>query len=376
MEFCGVIVCYMAQMIQDVRSRFFGVGKGYSIAAVLTLLLLIVICVWPKPITAPPAQIDTTSPHAVQEIIMNDDLRLYRLIHGRIEKGVSYYQAAFAEHRINGYPVKPFVTVRLPTLALVSTALGHNIMTILLASLGIAIVLAWWRQLDGAFRDPGRRVTGVMLLASGLMLAAFPKYIVLHELWAGMFIALSLGLYRQQRFWPSVLAAACALAIRETTLPFVMLMAAFAIFEGRWREVMAWGLLICAFAAGLYAHYVAVSALVTPSDLASPGWAEMGGMHAAVRALTMTSALRALPEFIAALAIPLALFGWTSWRGAIGLRGTLYLAGYSFMLMLIGRAENFYWGVMVAPLLLLGLAFLPQAIMDIVQSLKSRRPIS
>ncbi len=376
MEFCCVIVRDLAQMIQEVRSRFCGIGKGYSIAAVLTLLLLIVICAWPKPITAPPPKIDTTSPHAAQEIIMNDDLRLYRLIHGRIEKGASYYQAVFAEHRINVYPLKPFVTVRLPTLALVSTALGHAIMTILLASLGFATVLAWWRQLDGAFRDPGRRITGVMLLASGLMLAAFPKYIVLHELWAGIFIALSLGLYHQQRFWPSLLAAACALAIRETSLPFVMLMAAFAIFEGRWREVMVWTLLICAFAAGLYAHHAAVTALVTPSDLASPGWAEMGGVHAAVRALTMTSALRALPEFIAALAIPLALFGWASWQSVIGFRGVLYIAGYSFMLMLIGRAENFYWGVMVAPLLLLGLAFLPQAIMDIVQSLNSRRSIS
>ncbi len=360
-------------MIQEVRSRFYGIGKGYSIAALLALCMLITICVWPKPVTVAPPKIVTTSPQAAQETVMNDDLRLYRLINDRIEKGASYYQAAFVEQRINGYPVKPFVTVRLPILAAISAVLGHVAMTILLALLCIATVLAWWRQLDGAFRDPGRRVTGVMLLASGLMLAIFPQYIVLHELWAGVFIALSLGLYRPQRFWPSVIAAACALAIRETTLPFAMLMAAFAVFERRWREVMAWGLLICAFATGLYAHYVVVSALVIQSDLASPGWVQIGGVNAAVRALTMTSALRTLPELIAAFAIALSLFGWASWRSAIGCRGTLYLAGYSFMLMLIGRAENFYWGVMVAPLLLLGLAFFPQAILDIAHNLNPRR---
>jgi hypothetical protein len=376
MEFCRILFRDLAQMIQEVRSRFYGIGRGYSIAVLLSVLLLIIICAWPKPVTNAPPKVETTSHDAAQEIIMNDDLRLYRLINERIEKGASYYQAAFAEQRINGYPVKPFVTVRLPTLAVISTGLGNAIMTILLAALAIVTVLAWWRQLDGAFRDPGRRITGVMLLASGLILAVFPQYIVLHELWAGMFIALSLGLYRPQRFWLSVIAAACALAVRETALPFVLLMAAFAVLERRWREVTAWGLLICAFAAGLYLHYLAVSALVIQSDLASPGWAQMGGVHASVRALTMTSALRVLPEFIAAFAIPLSLFGWVSWRGTIGLRGTLYLAGYSFMLMLIGRAENFYWGVMVAPLLLLGLGFLPQAIADIMRNLNSRRSTS
>jgi hypothetical protein len=359
-------------MNKGVCSRFSGFTKVQSIFLLVALFLLMCACLWPKFVSEPKANVISPAPLTARQTIMNDDLRLYLRINDRMKNGVSYYQAAFAEHRINEYPTRPFVTVRLPTLALLNSYLGRGIMAVLLGGLAITIVLTWWKQLDGAFRDPGRRITGVMLIASGLMLAVFPKYIVLHELWAGMLVALSLGIYRPDRFWPAIAAAAGALATREMALPFVLLMTAFALFERRWHEVAAWTALICVFSIGLYAHAMSVNALVIPADLASPGWAQMGGIKTAIRSLMMTSALRVLPDIFAAIFIPASFFGWLSWRSAIGLRGTLYLAGYGFMLMFIGRTENFYWGVMVAPLLLLGLAFLPQTVGDLTSNLKRR----
>ncbi len=363
----------MAQINEEIRSRFWGLGRYQSVLLLLLLVQAIALCIKPA------LHMDDVSPAAkashnsAKPDITNDDLRLYRLITDRVSKGETYYAAAFAEHRVNEYPTKPFVTVRIPTLAVLSAAANPGMIGLAFALLAIGALLVWLRQIDNAFRDPGRRITAVMLIASGLIMGAIPRYFVLHELWAGAFIALSLGLYRPQNFWPAILAAAAALSVRETALPFVLLMAAFAVFERRWREVAAWSALIALFSVVLFYHANIVNSLFMADDISSPGWLRLGGLQAMVGAMAKTSALRILPEILAAFVIPLALFGWISWRGKIGARGTLYIAGYGFMLMIIGRPENFYWGLMVAPLLLLGLAFVPQAFGDVIHNLRTGR---
>jgi len=45
------------------------------------------------------------------------DTALYRKVAERVAKSENYYEAAVAEHRLRDYPLKPFVTVRLPTSA-------------------------------------------------------------------------------------------------------------------------------------------------------------------------------------------------------------------------------------------------------------------
>jgi hypothetical protein len=371
MEFRRILICDMAQMNDGVKTRFSELGRNYSILLLLLVALAIGLSVKPA------LHMDDMSASAIQKQkagkpdITNDDLRLYRLITARVANGEGYYSAAFAEHRANEYPTRPFVTVRLPTLAVLTGPLSHFAIGLAFAVIAIATLLVWLKKLDNAFRDPGRRITGVMLIASGLIMGVIPRYFVLHELWAGALIALSLGLYRPQNYWPSILAAAGALAVRETALPYVMLMAAFAIYEKRWREVMVWGLLLGMFAIGLSLHALTVNGLFLPSDVASPGWLRFGGLQSMIAAMAKTSALRIFPELAAALAIPLSLLGWMSWRSSIGARGVLYIAGFGFMLTIIGRAENFYWGLMIAPLLLLGLAFVPQALADVVHSIKA-----
>ena len=57
----------------------------------------------------------------------------------------------------------------------------------------------------------------------------------------------------------------------------------------------------------------------------------------------------------------LALFGWTGWNSAMGNFGSLLTLGYGFAFMIAGRDNNFYWGVLIVPILLMGLAMMPQA---------------
>jgi hypothetical protein len=77
------------------------------------------------------------------------------------------------------------------------------------------------------------------------------------------------------------------------------------------------------------------------------------------------SLLLFLPLPAVALLVPLALLGWAGVRGATGERIALLLLGYAAGLMLVGRPDNFYWGILIAPLLPIGLAFAPRALLDL-----------
>jgi hypothetical protein len=302
----------------------------------------------------------------------NEDLLLYNHIVTRVAAGDNYYRAAAEELRAGNYPLKPFVAFRLPTLALVAAWLGQPALQVLQYLMFAAMVAAWWVRFDGAFTDNGRRLTAAMLAAAGVAVALSGKYLLLHEVWAGTLIALSLALHRPGRWGWSVATAALALAIRELALPFVLLMGTFALFRRGWREAAVWAAVILLFALAMSWHAGEVAKMVLPSDPASPGWATLGGWAGLLRTFHLTGPLRWAPMEVGAIAIVLALFGWASWKSQTGLAASLMYLGYGLSFMLFGRANNFYWGLMVTPAFLIGLAFLPQALTDLTAAVRAR----
>jgi hypothetical protein len=215
-----------------------------------------------------------------------------------------------------------------------------------------------------------------MLAAAGVAVALTGKYVLLHEVWAGTLVALSLALHRSDRWGWSVVVAAVALAIRELSLPYILLMAAFALYRRSWREVGAWTGLVLLFAAGMAWHASEVARVTLSSDPASPGWTELGGWEGVLRTFHLAGPLRWLPMEVGAVAIVLALFGWASWRSQTGLAATLLYLGYGLAFMLFGRANNFYWGLMVTPAFLLGIAFLPRALSDLAAEIRTRHAVT
>jgi hypothetical protein len=229
----------------------------------------------------------------------------------------------------------------------------------------LATLLAWRHRLRNQFADPGRRTIALGLLLAGMMAAFWREFVVLHELWAGILLALAFALHRPNKWLPSVALAACALMIRELSLPFVLLMGAFAVHDRRWREVASVAVVVVAFALVMILHAQHVAAVVTAADPASPGWTSFNGWAGFIRAMQMPSALRAFPDWVGSITVILCLFGWLSWRSRAGLFGVFLFAGYGLAFMALGRPNNFYWGFMVVPTFLIGLAFLPQAFADL-----------
>ncbi len=358
----------MAQALK--ASRFAGLGRAQAIGVVLALLAVLAATVWATMAQAPAAP---SGPAAVSTAD-DQDLVVYRKINARVASGEGYYSAAAAELRRGNYPLKPFFVFRLPTLPWMSAAAGPAGMPVMLWLTFTAMLVAWWRRLENAFEDWPGRFMAVLLVGAGGSVALNAHLAVVHEVWAGLLIAISIAIHREKSWIPSVAIAAAAVFVRELALPFVLLMGAFALWGRRWREFAAWTALVIAFALAIGLHAMEVGRVVSAADPLSPGWRGFGGWPTFLRTMQLTSALRVFPDTLSAAGVVLALFGWSSWRGPGGLFGTLLIAGYGLMFMLFARPDNFYWGLLLAPLFALGLAFLPRAFADLLGAIAKPRP--
>ena len=289
------------------------------------------------------------------------DLRLYDAIAERVGNGEPYYEVAVEEQRARGFPVRPGLAVRLPTLAHVSGALGEWGMIALALLLGGGTLVAWHYRLRDIPGGPGRLRFIMILLVIGAVAGLKPQYLALHEVWSGMLVALSIGLYRTVRWWPALLAAALALAVRELALPYVLLMGAMALWQGRRAESVAWGMLALLFVAALWWHLSTVAQLVSETDPAGPGWLALRGLGGWTSNIALSSPLQFLPAWLAAPLALLPLLGWAEWKTRFGVTGFLLCLGYGVLFMIAGRDNNFYWALMVMPVWFVGYAFVPRA---------------
>ena len=291
----------------------------------------------------------------------DDDLALYDIAIERIGQGENYYDFIVAEHRKADYPVRPGIAVRLPTLAYLDAWLGPNGQVGAALALILGVLAAWWRRLgDEPGGEPVRKVA-LALLFLGASLGLNRHYFVLHELWAGMLLALAFGLHRPGKWAAAWAAAALALAIREHALPFVLLLGAMALWRRDWKEAGAWALLTLLFGIGLAWHLSLVEAQLLPTDRPSPSWFALRGLSGWLSNVTLSSNLRFLPHWLAGPALVLMVFGWCGWRSPAGSFGALLYLGYAAAFMIAGRPDNFYWGAVIAPAMFMGLAFVPMA---------------
>lgn len=345
-------------------------------AAALTVAALLIavmaFSVWtsaafaPAPVARPPAPVAATE--AGPNTNGTGDLALYARIADRVAAGESYYVAAMDEQRAQEYPTRPFVAVRLPTLAVLDAALGLTVMRVLAAGLlGAALLALQFRLQDNA--APAERIAAqLMLLGGGVAAVVLPQVGLIHEVFAGLLLTLALLLYRPHRWWPSLLAAGLALAVRELAAPFVLLWLVFALAGARWREAAGVAGLLALFALGMTAHYFAVEGGRLPGDPVSQGWQGLAGYGLPIMALIRLTPLTLLPPALAAALVVLPLIGWISLGGRLGLFAFLWFAGFLTAVALFARPENFYWSQLVLPAYATGLAFVPRALAELGQA--------
>ncbi|TPG55157.1 hypothetical protein [Sphingomonas glacialis] len=301
------------------------------------------------------------------------DILLYETIVQGLRGGGDYYGVTGQALRTAEYPMRPFFAFRLPTLAVVEAALPLFVTMTLLYALVAGVGYVWYLRLGGVFDRPAPRLIALALLAGGLIAFTQGDLFALHEIWSGLLIALSLALRREDKWIEAVAIGLIAMLIRETAALYVCVMALFAIAEGRRREALGWAatLGVLAIVVALHAHAVAM--VVRETDPAAPGLAALPGFGIFVTTMQQSTALTFAPFWLAAPLVALALFGWSAWRSALALRALAVFVAYALLLALFGRADSFYGGLMIAPTFLIGLAFAPDGLRDLIAAARGPR---
>ena len=351
-----------------------------AVLAILVASALVPLTVGRGEIATPPSVV--LAHNKAKARPRDDDLKLYDNAIRRIRHGESYYDFIAGEHRKAAYPLKPGLAVRLPTLAYLDAAMGVEgdgptpIATGVAIALMLGVLAAWWGRLGselgtGAAAGRLRRIA-IALLFLGASLGLNRYYFVLHELWAGMLVALAIGLHRPEerggKWLAAWLATALALAIREHVLPFVLLLAAYAAWRRAWRECAAWAALVALFLAGMAVHLHMVALHTLPGDPVGPSWLALRGRGGWLSNVVLSSYLRFLPHWLAGPLVVLMVLGFAGWKSRLGAFATLLYLGYGLLFMVAGRNDNFYWGAVIAPAMMVGLAFTPMALASLVRA--------
>ncbi|MFM9828826.1 MAG: hypothetical protein ACKVOB_08800, partial [Sphingomonas sp.] len=190
-------------------SRFAGVKQPLARALLgLVALLLAVSFTAIKSVDLSPGSAAADGPPPMSDVL------LYQRIVQGVRAGGDYYTVAADAQRASGYPLRPFATMRLPTLATVQALLPDIVTTGLLYALAAAVVVAWWQRMGDVVRSFMARALVVALLGCGTMVSLRYDLLAFHEVWAGLLIALSLALWRPGRWVESVAIALCAMTLR------------------------------------------------------------------------------------------------------------------------------------------------------------------
>lgn len=282
------------------------------------------------------------------------DVVLYRRVVDHVRAGENYYDAVAQLHREMMYPLKPFVTVRLPTLAWFHAHLGLMTMMVLVVALIATVPVVWYFVLKRQGFGFGWRATMIGMLAVGGALGLDTRTPYIHDIWAGLLLSIAIALDRRKLFAVQLALVVLATLIRELAFPFLLVMLAHALVIRARGQVAAIVGAMGFVAIVLFLHKLAVDAVVLPGDYASGGWSSMRGPMGFARDMSFLAGYDKLPLPLVIL-ISLAPFGgWLAYGLRDDFRAFTWFSGFALTISIFARADNFYWAQLMFPAYLLG----------------------
>lgn len=302
------------------------------------------------------------------------DVDFYQRVIDRVRGGEKYHDAAHAELASPGNPPKSLFNWRIPTCAWAMAALpSADWATWLLRGFALLSVLLAAKALLGDMPLFGV-VAGLVLLMGGAFAWSViePAASITSEPWCEVLILLSLSAYARDRHWLGMVLALSALALRELALPYCVVAAGLSCWQLRRREVVGWVVGFAALGAFLAWHAAEVADRQHDvSSVAVGQWQYYDGFGFTLLASTMNVLLQSLPNWLVAVAVPLALLSLAGWRGPVG--GMIAAtAGLYFTAYLFAHGGE-YWGFCHTPLIVLGFVRAPAACRDLVRAAAGAR---
>lgn len=320
---------------------------------------------------------------APDAVVMNGiapDLALYREVIAEVKAGRGYYEVAREKIPEYGFPIASPLNWRLPTYAWVFSKLPNKcwiqavLLLLALGGMGMTFVAH-------------RRASGVALAAMttflmfGVVRWTFDGLAYLaQEPWAAVLMLVSLaagavattdgeaegrrhgGTARQRWAWRAVSVGTGILALlfRELALPYCLVAGGMATWKRRWGEAVGWLLGIAMFFGLFVWHVGQVKAQLLGAEVAAGAglaqWLRFGGLDFVLLTTRMNSLLFGAPGWLLWLYLLVALVGLSRGRNESSQVACLAALMYLLAFAVVGRPENFYWGLMPAPLLAWGAA--------------------
>ena len=338
--------------------------QARAVLAVILLAIVAAIAVTLSPLAS--SNLDAPRDEA-------GDVALYRAEVERIRAGQGYYEAAAAELTARGYPTRSVFNWRTPLPVWLLGKLPDPLLgKVLLGALGLAVIVLAFAALG---QEGARHIRSVEALACALLLTGpllptvLGELFVMPVLWAGVFIALSLCAYGTNRPWLGVAFGLAAVFFRELALPYCLLCAALAFWQGRRRELALWALGLLAWLVFFGLHCWQVSGLIAPDARAHrQGWLQLGGAGFVISTAQMNAYLLLLPQWVTALYLVAAMVGMAGWNTPFGTRVGLATCLFLMSFAVVGQSFNQYWGALIAPLLCFGVAQFPAALRDLCRA--------
>jgi hypothetical protein len=286
------------------------------------------------------------------------DFDTYARVVAALQAGQGYYPALHRALLDGGYGTMSPLNWRTPVfLTMLSWFPSLEAARWALAVLTAA---AWALAVGFVYRRSGvaTAIWAGVVMALSLIAIGAPRAELSFELCAGTLILISVSAYGLGWRWAGFAAGVAALFVRELAAVYVVVCLGLAVREKRWREALAWGVALVAYALFYLWHWSQLAMLLGPTDhAAAAGWLQFGGLAFVLGTAAYNGVLLVAPYWVAAIVLVAGLTGLKSLP-----RAAVTVALYLLLFLIYGRPENDYWGAMYAPLVALGVAFGPGVI--------------
>jgi hypothetical protein len=300
----------------------------------LCLAGLLAVGLWVPP--APPPNPKT---------VPGGDIVLFSALAERLSTGAPYYETMREELRQRGYPTASIFNWR-PPATVILMAKAPSVVHVVMCGLGILAFMGtvWLMR--------GRSVTvqlGAAVVALGSAVLPFLPIsgLYLPELWAGIFLLLSVLAYSIGAVRLAAGAAVLAVFAREIAMPYVLVSLAIAIKERRMQEIRWYLGGLAMFALYYGVHIVSARQYIRPGDMAHTySWIAFQGWPFVVSITAVGGWHMLLPRWTAAIGAVLMIASvWSPADRHVKIMAVTYAA----LFCVVGQAFNNSWGLLTGP---------------------------
>ena len=283
-----------------------------------------------------------------------------------------FYQLAADTLRSGGESLRPALAFPLPGLPVIVAGLPPIVAVAMMIGLAAVVAMAWQVRLARLCGGTAGQIALLVLLIAGLVPAGQPDLTAVPETWAGLLIALSLACRRPGRWIEAAGFGLAAALMTGVAALYLLIMTALAWREGHAREAAGWSGTLLILVVVLAFHLHGVAGVLHPLDAVGT-LAGGAGWSAGFATVAGTTAAILLPFPVGAMLVMLAAIGWTAWRDPLAIR-----AGAMIVAILVTLATGMpaMGGLLVAPIALVGLVFVPDLLRDLVAAAFDNRRIT